>query len=70
LTEWSWHPAIWETFQRFVGHLRENQVDLAATPLTLGPTLKLTPDHRFEDHWEANRLLSRSYRAPFELPTN
>jgi len=68
LAAWAWHPTIPETFQRLVAHLRENHIDLTATPLSLGATLKLTPDQRFEDHGSANQLLSRAYRAPFELP--
>lgn len=68
LAAWAWHPAIEETFRGMLAHLAENQVDLERTPLTCGPVLEVTPEYRLVDHWEANRLLRRSYRAGFELP--
>ncbi len=68
LKSWSWHAEIAATFQKMLEHLGENQVDLVKTPLTLGELLRVSEDGHFDDHWQANRLLSRSYRSPFELP--
>ncbi|MDP1563073.1 MAG: Gfo/Idh/MocA family oxidoreductase [Pirellulaceae bacterium] len=65
LQDWKMPVEVVATFERMVQHLAENQVDLQATPLVLGPLLSLTPEERFVDHAEANRLLSRTYRAPF-----
>ncbi len=67
LQEWKMPEEVTSTFERMGQHLTDSHVDLEATPLTLGPLLSLTPEGRFVDHWEANRLLSRSYRAPFQL---
>lgn len=68
LRESAWHPAIPEAFERLVQHLRDNQLDPTETPLTLGAALKLTADQNFAAHDDANQLLSRSYRGPFQLP--
>jgi predicted dehydrogenase len=68
LESWSWNSEIEATFRKMVEHLVTNMVDLEKTPLTLGEWLRITEDGRFEDHWQANRLMSRSYRSPFELP--
>lgn len=57
------------TYERMVEHLGANQVDLASTPLTLGPVLKMDPQtERFLDHDGANALLTRDYRPPFVVP--
>lgn len=57
------------TWERMLAHLQANQVDLAATPLTLGATLNMDPQtERFVDNDAANALLTRSYRAPFVVP--
>jgi predicted dehydrogenase len=58
-------------FERCRGYLRENGVDLGATPATLGPWL--TFDARQElftgDFAEkANALARRHYRAPYVMP--
>ena len=57
------------TLARMVAHLRSNDVDLNATPLTAGPLLKLdSKRERFIDHQAANQLLTRTYRQPFVVP--
>ena len=57
------------TWDRLLEHLRANQVDLAATPLTLGATLNMDPQtERFVDNDAANALLTRNYREPFVVP--
>jgi len=46
-------------------------LDLAAGTYQLGPTLKFDPAReKFVGHPEADRLLSRDYRAPFVVPEN
>jgi predicted dehydrogenase len=58
------------TWERMLEHLRANGVDLKATPLTLGVTLKMDPQtERFLDNDNANSLLTRNYRQPFVVPT-
>jgi hypothetical protein len=71
-----------EATGRMMEHLGANHVDLDRTPLTLGATLTLEslsmPDRlkkdlngeRFTGEFseEANRLLTREYRAPYVVP--
>ncbi len=62
-------PDAEDTFQRMLGHLQANEIDLAATPLTLGPVLKMDPKkERFLGNAAANELLKRHYRPPFVVP--
>ncbi|MCX8107825.1 MAG: gfo/Idh/MocA family oxidoreductase, partial [Verrucomicrobiae bacterium] len=62
-------PDAEDTFQRMLDHLRLNEVDLAATPLTLGPVLRFNPRKEvFSGNPQANKLLTRNYRAPFVVP--
>jgi predicted dehydrogenase len=62
-------PDAEDTFQRMLDHLKANEVDLAATPLTLGPVLKMDPKkERFLGNAAANELLTRNYRPPFVVP--
>ncbi len=59
------------TFQRMLDHLRANEVDVEATPITVGPVLTMDPKkERFTgaNAPDANRLLTREYRAPFIVP--
>ncbi|NNJ25851.1 Gfo/Idh/MocA family protein [Alienimonas chondri] len=59
-----------ETLKDTVQHLEYNNVDLSATPLTLGPTLSLAGENFTGDRAdEANGMLIREYREPFVLPT-
>ncbi|MHB8519811.1 MAG: Gfo/Idh/MocA family protein [Limisphaerales bacterium] len=63
------HENVLETFDRTVGHLRENDVDLEKTRLTLGPLLHLDASHEaFVENSEANAFLTREYRPPFVVP--
>jgi hypothetical protein len=60
-----------ETFERFHEHLLRNKVDFGATPMFLGPSLKMDPEsERFVDQYseQANMLLTRNYREPFVVP--
>lgn len=58
-----------EAFDRMVEHLRQNEVDLDADRLTAGVGLRMDPaTERFLGNPEANKLLTREYRAPFVVP--
>ncbi len=58
-----------EAFARMVEHLKQNGVDLAATPVTLGAALKMDPaKESFHDNEAANKMLTRPYRTPFVVP--
>jgi predicted dehydrogenase len=59
-----------ESFGRMLEHLAANNIDVKSPVLTLGPWLKMDPKtERFIDNEEANKLLTRTYRAPFTVPT-
>jgi predicted dehydrogenase len=58
-------------FERCREYLRENRVDLGATPATLGPWVTFDPKQdRFVQDFagDANELSRRQYRAPFVVP--
>ena len=59
-----------EAVDRMIEHLAvKNDVDLKATPLTLGPALTMdTKAETFHNHKAANKLLTRKYRKPFVVP--
>ncbi len=58
-----------ETLDRMVAHLEKNEVDLAKTPLTLGPVLKMDPKkEKFIGDAAADKLLTRDYRKPYVVP--
>jgi predicted dehydrogenase len=60
-----------DAFERCREYLRENGVDLGATPATLGPWVTLDPkEERFVKEFadQANALSQRRYRKPFVLP--
>lgn len=59
-----------ETLDRFQQHLLENQVSPEATKITLGPKLTLGGTEEFSgDHAaDANKFLTREYRAPYVVP--
>jgi hypothetical protein len=62
-------PEALESFERMVEHLAANDVDLARTPATLGPWLKMNPKKEvFKGNAQADALLTREYRAPFVVP--
>ena len=58
-----------ETLQCTVTHLKNNEVNLAKTPITLGPVLKMsTKTETFTNNNAANAMLTRKYRKGFEVP--
>jgi predicted dehydrogenase len=58
-----------DTYARFTQHLADNQLDLASTKLSYGPTLKVDVDNeRFIDNSAADAMLTRDYRPPFVVP--
>lgn len=64
------YEAASDAFNRMVEHLVDkNEVDLKATPLTLGPVLTMdTKSETFPNHKAANKLTTREYREPFVVP--
>ncbi len=58
-----------ETLDRTLSHLKKDGVDLAKTPMTLGPMLEMDPKtETFPGNDAANALLTREYRKPFVVP--
>ena len=58
-----------ETFERMRDHLKDNSLDLTATPYRLGRHLRFDGEkERFVDDPEADRLLTRPPRPPFDVP--
>jgi len=58
-----------ESCQRMLAHLWNNEVDLDATPASLGVTLTMEPKtERFLGNDKANALLTRDYRKPYVVP--
>ncbi len=65
------HKELAGAFERFQAHLAANEIDLQATPVSLGPVLTMNAEtERFEGEFSepANRLVTRNYRAPFVVP--
>lgn len=57
------------TLDRFQQHLRDNKVDPESTKITLGPKLMLKGEEfTGERSAEANKMLTREYRAPYVVP--
>jgi predicted dehydrogenase len=57
------------TAKRTLEHLTGNGVDLAKTPICLGPQLKFDPEaEKFTNNDDANEMLTREYRSGFEVP--
>ncbi len=56
------------TLDSFESHLKENNVDFAATKLKLGRELTIDPKTERSTDAEANALFTREYRKGFELP--
>jgi hypothetical protein len=64
-------PELADAFERCRGYLRENGIDISATPAALGPwvTYDAEQEQFVGDYAEqANALAQREYRAPFVLP--
>jgi predicted dehydrogenase len=59
-----------ETLDRTLAHLRDNKVEInGQTRLRLGDRLEMDPkSETFTKNDEANRMLTRNYRAPFVVP--
>jgi predicted dehydrogenase len=59
-----------ETLDRFQQHLLENKVSPESTKITLGPKLILAGKEEFSGPRaaEANKFLTREYRAPYVVP--
>jgi hypothetical protein len=60
-----------DAFERCREYLRENGVDLGATPAALGPWVSFDPKkERFVKDFaaKANALSQRQYRRPFVVP--
>lgn len=65
------NSALTDTFERCRHYLREQGVNLDATPATLGPSVTWDAKReQFVGEWaaEANRLCRREYRQPFVVP--
>jgi predicted dehydrogenase len=62
-------PDMTESLGRMMTHLQDNGVDPRKTMLTLGAPLRLDPaTEKFIDNPQANKMLTREYRAPFVVP--
>ena len=60
---------VLETLDRTERHLRENNVDLDQTKLTLGLPLRVDSDREvLINPPQANAFLTRDYRKPFVVP--
>ena len=58
-----------DSFERLSAHLAANKLDLTTEQLTLGEHLKFDPAaEKFIGNPEADKLLTREYRAPFIVP--
>lgn len=69
LKELKLHEDVSKTFERMTEHLKSNGLDLEKNKLNLGPFLSLSQTkEEFVGNAEANKLLSREYRAPFVVP--
>lgn len=65
------NPDVTDAFNRMQEHLAANDVNLNQTPASLGVPLKMDPKtERFTNNNDANKLLTRNYRAPFVVPKN
>lgn len=65
------HPLLSDGFERMAAHLRANDVNVDSMDeaLTLGPWLDMDPDtESIGNHNQANAMLRREYRKPFEVP--
>ncbi len=64
------HDDNLKTLDRTIQHLKDNGVDLAKYPISLGPFLKFDPAREvFPDSPAATAMVSRKYRDGFVCPT-
>jgi len=64
------HENVRETLDRTLEHLRQNEVNLEQTKLTLGALLQPAPEREtFVANPRADAFLTREYRKPFVVPT-
>jgi len=62
-------PLAKEAFQRLAAHLDANKIDVDRGDIRLGRWLEMDgAAERFTNSDEANRLLTRQYRAPYVVP--
>ena len=58
-----------DSFDRLAAHLAANNVDISTDQLAFGEYLKFDPQtEKFIGNPEADKLLTREYRAPFIVP--
>jgi predicted dehydrogenase len=58
-----------DSYERMIEHLKKNDVDTATEKLTLGAFLEMDPKtEKFKGNAEADKLLTRDYRAPYVVP--
>jgi len=58
-----------DSFERLATHLAANHVDISNDQLTFGEYLKFDPvAEKFIDNKDADKLLTREYRAPYIVP--
>ncbi len=63
------HKEASESFERLAAHLDANGVDITKDQLALGEFLKMDPTtEKFVGNADADKLLTRDYRAPFVVP--
>jgi predicted dehydrogenase len=69
------HAPTKDSLARMLDHLTANDVNVAATPTVIGPTLALAPGsesfatrEKFDAGFWANTMLKREYRPPFVVP--
>ena len=63
------HEDVADCLGRTLAHLAANKVDVAETPLAIGPLLKIDPaSETVLDNPDASALLTREYRSPFVVP--
>jgi predicted dehydrogenase len=63
------NKSLTEAFNRMVGHLDANGVDITKDQVQLGVPLEFDPrKEQFVDNPQANALVSRNYRQPFLVP--
>ena len=58
-----------DSYERMAGHLKKNGIEIEKDHLTLGEFLTMDPKtEKFTGNAEADKLLTREYRAPYIVP--